>query len=111
MVLVSNATRNGYKAACPSSPNKDNLRIISNIDHSAKIRISGRVRVQWITDKESAAKGATFGTVRFDGKHHYITTNGTKVFEVYSLLPLKLVLVYRIVRLLRVLLLGRWAAA
>ena len=56
-------------------------------------------------------KGATFGTDRFDGKHHYITKNDTKVFEVYSLLPLKLVLVYRIVRLLLVLLLGRWVAA
>ena len=29
MVLVSNATRNGYMAECPSNPNKDNLRIIS----------------------------------------------------------------------------------
>ena len=56
-------------------------------------------------------KGASFGTDNFDGKHHYITKNDTKVFEVYSLLPLKLVLVYRIVRLLLVLLLGRWAAA
>ena len=29
MVLDSNATRNGYEAACLDSPNNDNLRIIS----------------------------------------------------------------------------------
>ena len=45
-----------------------------------------------------------------DCKHHY-TTKKIHVFEVYRLLPLKLVLVYRMVRLLLVLLLGRWAAA
>ena len=56
-------------------------------------------------------KGATFGTDKFDGKHHYITKNDTLEFEVYSLLPLKLILVYRIVTLLLVLLLERWAAA
>ena len=56
-------------------------------------------------------KDATFGTDRFDGMHHSITKNDTQIFEVYSLLPLKFVLLYRIVRLLLVLLLGRWAAA
>jgi len=59
---------------------------------------------------EVQPKGANFGTDKFDGKHH-ITKNDTRVFGVFSLLPLRLVLVYRIVRLLLVLLLGRWAAA
>jgi len=60
---------------------------------------------------EVPPKGASFGTDKFDGKHHDIIKNDTRVFGVLSLLPLKLVLVYRIVRLLLVLLLGRWAAA
>ena len=37
MVLVSNATRNGYKAACLSSPNKDNLDLMVNIVISPKM--------------------------------------------------------------------------
>ena len=60
---------------------------------------------------EVPPKGASFGTDKFDGEHHDITKNDTWVFGVFSLLPLRLVQVYRIVRLLLVLLLGRWAAA
>jgi len=58
---------------------------------------------------EVPPKGASFGTDNFDGKHQDIYKYDARVFGVLSLLPLKLVLVYRIVTLL--LLLGRWAAA
>jgi len=60
---------------------------------------------------EVPPKGASFGTDNFDGKHQDIYKYDARVFGVFSLLPLKLVLVYRIVTLLLVLLLGRWAAA
>ena len=60
---------------------------------------------------EVPPKGASFGTDNFDGKHQDIYKYDARVFGVLSLLPLKLVLVYRIVTLLLVLLLGRWAAA
>ena len=56
---------------------------------------------------EVPPKGASFGTDKFDGNIIISPKIIIEYLEVYSLLPLKFVLVYRIVRLLLVLLLGR----